>query len=281
MKKALLIGINYKSIPSIALNGCINDTINMRNVLIDAYGYDQANIVMLRDDSLNPLMQPTRNNIMRQLQLIALQSSGLEEVWIHYSGHGSLINQIGNDTEDTGMDQVIIPVDYKTGGIIIDNDLLSIVKNIKCRAILLFDSCHSGTVCDLPWSFQCTNNTTYSRTQNNKVVIANPNIFMISGCKDLQNSVDTTSVLLNESVGAFTNAFIECLRNKRHNVSIMLLYRDVCANLMSTGFTQVPLLSSSSMNPSYVINRSAVTNSPNANPKYTIVNAMKSIIYKR
>ena len=93
MKKALLIGINYKSIPSISLNGCIDDTINMRNMLIDAYGYDNSNIVMLRDDNPNLFIPPTKNNIMQQLQRLALQSSNLEEIWIHYSGHGSQINQ--------------------------------------------------------------------------------------------------------------------------------------------------------------------------------------------
>jgi len=279
MKKALLIGINYQSIPSISLNGCINDTINIRNVLIDAYGYNPSNIVMLRDDSSSN--QPTRYNIMQQLQLITAQSSNLEEIIIHYSGHGSLINQNGNDTESTGMDQIIIPVDYQTRGIIRDNDLLAIIKNIKCRAILLFDSCHSGTVCDLPWSFQCTTNTTYSRIQNNNVVITNPNIFMMSGCKDMETSVDISSAFLRKSVGAFTNAFIECLRNNQHNMSIMLLYRDICTNLMNAGFSQVPLLSSSCMNPSYVITRSTITNSKNANPQYTIANVMKSILYKK
>jgi hypothetical protein len=286
MKKALLIGINYKSIPTISLNGCIDDTINMRNMLIDAYGYESSNIVMLRDDNPTLFNPPTKNNIIQQLQQLALQSSKLEEVWIHYSGHGSQINQIGTD-EPTGMDQVIIPIDYKTNGVIIDYQLLSIIKNIKCRAILLFDSCHSGTVCDLPWSFQCTTPTTYARTKNNAVVITNPNIFMISGCKDTQTSADTYSQILIDPVGAFTNAFIECLRNSQHNVSIMLLYRDVCANLAQAGFTQVPLLSSSSMNPNYVLSRSVALNSKNANPKYSIVAAtsvvktiMKSIIYK-
>jgi len=254
-------------------------------MLIDAYGYEHSNVVMLRDDILNPSMLPTVVNIIQQLQMIAAQSANLEEIIIHYSGHGSQINQIGND-EPTGMDQVIIPLDYQTNGVIVDYQLLSIIKNIKCRCILLFDSCHSGTVCDLPWSFQCTAPTTYSRTKNNAVVITNPNIFMISGCKDTETSDDTSSILLHEAVGAFTNAYIECLRNAQHNISIMLLYRDICVNLMQNGFKQVPLLSSSSMNPSYVINRS-ISAKPNvANPKYSIVNAtaavktvMKSIIY--
>ena len=284
MKKALLVGINYIGIPSIQLNGCIHDIINMRNMLIDAYGYESSNIVMLRDDDPNLLNKPTVDNILRQLQLLASQSANLEEIWVHYSGHGSQLPQVGSD-EISGKDQVIIPVDYQSNGVITDNQLLSIVKSIKCRAFLLFDSCHSGTVCDLPWSFQCTSNNTYSRTPNNNVVITNPNIFMMSGCRDAQTSADTSNALLNQSVGAFTNAFIECLRDNQHNISVMLLYRQICIKLMTNGYSQVPLLSSSSTNPIYTLNRSKAINL-NANPKYTIVNAkytiqsmMKSILY--
>ena len=64
MKKALLIGIDYIKIPDITLNGCINDTINIKNSLIDAYDYDINNITMLRDDETRPVLQPTRENII-------------------------------------------------------------------------------------------------------------------------------------------------------------------------------------------------------------------------
>jgi len=50
MKKALLIGIDYIDVSGVSLKGCINDAINMRNMLIDAYDYEPENIVMLRDD---------------------------------------------------------------------------------------------------------------------------------------------------------------------------------------------------------------------------------------
>ena len=67
MKKALLIGINYYSLPDIKLNGCIYDIINMRNMLIDAYDYSNNNIIMLRDDVSNSSAQPTKANIMNSM----------------------------------------------------------------------------------------------------------------------------------------------------------------------------------------------------------------------
>ena len=102
MKKALLIGINYYSSPSVRLNGCIDDVNNIRGVLIDAYDYDLANIVTLRDDELRSQYQPTRDNIINNLKQLVSQTSQLEEIWIHYSGHGSQI-QDQNGDEKSGQ----------------------------------------------------------------------------------------------------------------------------------------------------------------------------------
>jgi len=272
-KKALLIGINYTSIPDITLNGCIDDIVNMRNVLIDAYDYQSSNITLLRDD--NPNFIPTRDNIIAQLNLLAQQSSSLDEIWVHYSGHGSLIN--GNTNGK--MDNILVPLDYQTNGFIREGIILSILQQIKCRAILLFDSCHSGSMCDLPYSIQYKTPTNYVTVKNNNMVIKNPNIFVFSGCKDNQTCADTYSEVLGEAVGAFTNAFIECLRKSRHNTSVLLLYRDICVTLANTGFDQVPVLSLSSTPSTYILTRASPTVSSvpsvNATLKKTLTNIIR------
>jgi len=248
MKKALLIGINYYSLPDITLNGCIDDITNMRNMLIDAYDYSQNNIIMLRDDISNASAQPTRVNIMNALISLIAQSSSLEELWIHYSGHGSQIPDFNKD-EAGGYDSILVPVDYRTRGFIVDDDLLNIIKNSKCRTVILTDSCHSGTVFDLPYSYEFQNNNIFSRTLNNNINISNPNIFMFSGCKDTQTSADTYNSDTSQAVGAFTDAFIACLRNKQHNTNFISLYRDVCTYLINKGYDQKPMFSSSSSLP--------------------------------
>ena len=90
-KKAVLVGINYSSIPGITLRGCINDVINMSHTLTDAFDYDMNNITILRDDIQNANLSPTRNNILSQLVNLVNQSANLSEIWFHYSGHGSQI----------------------------------------------------------------------------------------------------------------------------------------------------------------------------------------------
>jgi len=257
MKRALLIGCNYTSIPNVRLNGCINDIINVRNMLIDAYGYTSSNITILRDDTKNSAILPTAKNIMDNLSDVIANSGKYEELWIHYSGHGSNIRDRNKDEAD-GYDEVIVPLDFRQVGVITDDLIFEILKNAKCKTILFFDSCNSGSVCDLQWSFE-TKNGLFIKTMNPNHVIPNPNIFMISGCRDTQSSYDIYSNDNAEACGAFTNALLTCLRNTDHNIGLVNLYERICNTLKSQGFAnQSPVLSSSAESPTYTFQRKVV-----------------------
>lgn len=258
LKKALLIGCNYINTPN-QLNGCINDIIHMRNMLIDAYAYSPDNIIMLRDDV--PTILPTRANILNSLKLLIGQSAGLSELIIHYSGHGTSIKDVDGD-EASGQDQAIVPLDYARAGFISDDELFNTIQGAKCRVLMFFDSCHSGTVCDLQYSINYVNRT-FVRSINNNKRIVNPNIIMMSGCRDDQTSADSYSNLEDLAVGAFTNALLETLRASNHNTDIMRLYSDVCNGLSRFGFTQMPVLSCSSYMPMFTFARGG-TNLANA-----------------
>ena len=250
-KKALLIGINYANL-SCKLQGCINDIVNMRAMLIDAYGYSPANIMMLRDD--DPRNLPTSANIIASLNQLASQSANVSEIVIHYSGHGSQVKDIDGD-ESSGMDSVVVPCDYPTAGFITDDMLFSIIQKIKCRTLLFFDSCNSGSVCDLQYSLQYTNGAFVRETSSRKTIPNNPNIVMISGCKDSQTSADAYDYSKAQSAGAFTATMLECLRNGQHNIDLFRLYNDICYCLRMWGFTQTPVLSFSTYTPQYVFSR--------------------------
>jgi hypothetical protein len=283
-KKALLIGIDYTSIPSVALNGCIHDVININRMLVDAYDYRSANITVLRDDINNSTTLPTKANIINNLITLASESATLDEVWIHYSGHGSQIPDRNKD-EISGYDSILVPLDYQTKGFIVDDDLLNIIKMFKCKTILIFDSCHSGSVCDLPWSFQYVSPTNWTKTKNNSVTINNPNIFMFSGCKDDQTSADAYFKSDKCAAGAFTNALITGLRYYRHNVSIGNLYQYICTYLKSNGFTQIPILSTTTQTPIYTFlraqNAGASVSGASVSTSTTINTNMKSILYNK
>jgi len=72
---------------------------------------------------------------------------------------GDLIGSIEQDLdgdEDDGYDEVIYPIDFKTAGHIVDDDIHDIlVKPLPpgCRLTAIFDSCHSATAMDLPYIY--------------------------------------------------------------------------------------------------------------------------------
>ena len=256
MKFALLIGSNYLNTPDARLYGCINDIINIKNMLIDAYDYNSSNMIVLRDDKKN--MLPTRSNIITNLTNVINESANYEELWIHYSGHGSRVIDINNDETD-GYDEAIIPSDFKTEGVIVDDDFFDIIKNSKCRTIIVMDCCNSGSICDLQWTFE-NNETAFDKFVNpSREIIQNPNIFMISGSKDDQYSNDIYDTENNESCGALTSTFIKCLRNSKHNIGLFTLYDNICNELINSGYlNQLPILSSSSEYPEYLFQREVI-----------------------
>jgi hypothetical protein len=275
-KKALLIGINYYETPAAQLNGCINDAVNMRNMLIDAYGYESANITVLRDDTA--ANKPTYANILKQLTSIIAQSASLKEIWIHYSGHGSQINDTNGDEIADGKDEVIVPSDYVTAGVVTDDMIFNIIRKSRCPTMLILDSCNSGTVCDLMWNFNAISATQVSAIKTNKIAVTNQNVFCFSGCRDEQSSADIYNTSSAQSCGALTTAFIESLRLNKHNVDVKTLYLGVVAYLKQMGMEQIPQLSSSSQKPVYQMTRQLVVSTTAAQRVAMVMSTMQNVL---
>lgn len=226
-------------------------------MLMDAYGYASQNITVLRDD--DPTKMPTKANIWIALQSIVAASGPTDEIWFHYSGHGTQIRDINGDEAD-GLDEAIVPVDYLTVGMIGDDELFNLVRSIRCRAFLVFDSCHSGSVCDLQYSINYVNGS-FSKSVSSSKSIANPQIVLLSGCRDAQTSADAYDNTAKEAGGALSISLVDALRKNGHNADIMKIYNDVCYGLMSAKYTQIPVLSSSTLLPTW---RFARPNGPSA-----------------
>lgn len=258
MKKALLIGINYASDPTARLFGCINDAVAVKNMLIDAYDYPSENVVILRDDVEETIFLPTRSNIISNIAQLMKQSSSLSEIWIHFSGHGSQIGDTNADERD-GKDEIIIPSDFRTAGIIVDDQLRVLLNGAKCRVMLTMDCCNAGTNFDLPYSFPINNNRIYRRIENRNLM-RNKNIFKLTGSRDDQTASDYFCFESRVPMGVFTMALLECLRKRKHNVSLLRLYLDINKHLEENGFTQRSLLSSSNALPFVNVVRASPSN---------------------
>ncbi|GME71483.1 unnamed protein product [Ambrosiozyma monospora] len=153
-KKALLVGCNYIG-TSNALRGCINDVHNVYNFLLKN-GYSADNIVMLTDDQKESVKVPLRANILRGMQWLVKDARPGDSLFFHYSGHGGQEKDDDND-EDDGMDDCIYPVDFQQSGSIIDdvmNDYMVQPLQEGVRLTAIFDSCHSGTALDLPYTYR-------------------------------------------------------------------------------------------------------------------------------
>lgn len=84
-RKALLIGINYFGQDG-ELRGCINDVHNLSNFLVEKFGYKREDMVLLTDDQRNPVMQPTKQNIIRAMGWLVNGAQPNDSLFLHYSG---------------------------------------------------------------------------------------------------------------------------------------------------------------------------------------------------
>ena len=75
---------------------------------------------------------------------------------LHHAGHGGSKRDTSGDEAD-GMDETILPLDFQRAGEILDDELHAILVRPLVRGVRLtaiFDSCHSGSVMDLPFSYK-------------------------------------------------------------------------------------------------------------------------------
>lgn len=236
-RRALLFGLNYAHLPRYELRGCINDVVAMSAYLRGRVPGVQ--VEMHTDDTPDGRTECSRMGILAALTRAALDSwtDGLEWLWIHFSGHGTFIKDRSGDEGD-GRDECLVPTDFETAGMLVDDDLVSIFRRFhpRTRVMAVFDSCNSGTVGDVRWSW-----TTEGRPQavENRRCQTRARIVTLSGCLDPQTSAD--AYINGRYAGAMTTCLLEALRDTDDLFSV---YRSVTQKLRERGFEQVPLLCS-------------------------------------
>jgi hypothetical protein len=235
-KKALLIGINYINTPY-QLNGCIDDTNRMKD-LLSSHGFNDFKILTDITDE-----KPTKANILNEFKNFIVNAKTGDVLFFYYSGHGSYTYD-RNREETDGKDETIISSDLQE---VLDDELKTILQNHLQREVTiigLFDSCHSGTMFDLKYNYldsDSLSNDKYS--ENDKVSECQGNVIMVSGCMDSQTSSE--ALIENKAQGALTWSFIDCI-NKTPNCSWRELLKTMRESLKSSGFSQIPQLSTDS-----------------------------------
>jgi uncharacterized caspase-like protein len=142
-RRALLIGINDYALPQIPkLRGAVSDVQMIGRILETRLGFERRNIVMLTD------AQATRAGILNALDDLIDKTNAGDTVYFHYSGHGSQV-QDPDAGPDGGLDETIVAQDSRMPGVpdIVEDELASRFRRFKSRNVLLvFDSCHSGSI---------------------------------------------------------------------------------------------------------------------------------------
>jgi metacaspase-1 len=237
-KLALLIGINYYNTGA-KLRGCINDVLDMEDYLL-SNGFE---ISLLIDQDITGSYNgcPTKSNILSEMKKLVARATAGDMLYIHFSGHGTQINDVTNDESDI-MDEAICPVDYTTEGIIVDDELHEILvtnlpTDVKLRVV--FDSCHSGSALDLPHRW----NMTFLGKERfyTESIYNGKNIIMISGCVD--NSTSADALFDNRSNGALTKTFLSSLEEIKGKQNWKYLIKSIRDKLKDNKYTQYPQIS--------------------------------------
>jgi hypothetical protein len=240
--------------------------------------------------------KPTRSNILAGFAALLKGAVAGDELWFHFSGHGSLTRDANGD-EESGKDSCICPLDFERSGFISDDIIrnnLALLVPKGVRLYIVLDACHSGTGCDLrykyddssyltnkkapipstyianDWSLQQTN---YEFKRYNKT---NGEVFCISGCQDNQTSAD--AYMNGQAAGALTYILLTCLRNNSQTTyKWKHLLKDICCGEKVCRFDQrTAITSGNPLNIEDTVFISATppasTNTPTASIKRNINN---------
>jgi hypothetical protein len=148
-KRALLVGTDvYKNYPKYPTPGAEEDIRQTKRILIDKYGFRESEIkVLLREEA-------TAQNLREAFRGWVIQGTKPgDKVYFHYSGHGMRVNDFDGDEStrvagDT-MDEALAPYDVgdSRNSIVTDDEIGQFINQLSGRmAVLVFDSCFSGTV---------------------------------------------------------------------------------------------------------------------------------------
>lgn len=157
-RKALIIGINYADD---SLSNCVRDAAYMAYLLLTKFNFVPSQIFMLTDDphSVAGIRtgKPTRDGIDDGINWLMRDARAGDSLFFSFSGHGTRVVDFDGDEKD-GWDEAICPLDYDGSCIpaITDDELYhKLVRRVPkgARLTAITDSCHSGSVLDLPYMY--------------------------------------------------------------------------------------------------------------------------------
>ena len=260
-RKALCVGINqYKNYPDSALQGCVNDVVDMTDVLKKHLAFTDKDIVKLTD------AQATKANIMKNLKEMVDGAKAGKYAYLVFSqsGHGTQVPDTSGDEPDRS-DEAFCPHDLAQKGnkwdpnyIITDDELHDLFVKLPENVLLevYLDTCHSGTglkAVDLlldrkpkympPPSFEAFEEVQGKTAKGLFRALAEKGIIhhiLWAGCKADQTSADAKIGGIWH--GAFTYCFCKAVRDSQNKLTRRQLLVKVNDCLRKGHYTQTAQL---------------------------------------
>lgn len=246
----MLIGCNYEGQRN-DLKGCVNDMLQIREMLVDRFSYEDSQIVLLSDgdaEVYKPAGNMEKPSCWKGLPRIGAVRTALRdivrranegsvnEVFIGYSGHGTRREDFnGDEGEETklgrGHDEYIVllnePESRSSSHLLSDDELHEELTKLPsgCRVVIAVDACHSGSVCDLQYSYSPQTEQWRDRGYNKGM---DAYVVKLASCYDEQLSITkvfqtrvteddasggrSSTRFINTGQGAFTKFFTQAVR---------------------------------------------------------------------
>lgn len=273
-KKALCVGINkFKHLPGAALRGCVNDALDMRDMLRDVLGFAASDITVLTD------AQATKAGIIAKLTgLVEEAKAGkIDYLVLSLSSHGTQVPDTDGEESDNS-DEAFCPHDLKAKGnqwdpkrIITDDELNTLFAQLPDNVLLevFLDTCHSGTglkdidpltllIPDAPKprylpppsleAFEQVRDTqvrNLASPKKDRPLLTKRHILW-SGCKADQTSAD--AFFSNRANGAFTYNYLKIVREANNGLTRAQVRDRLRRELKKQKFTQTPQLETNATN---------------------------------
>mgnify|MGYP001810138818 CR=1 FL=1 len=231
-KYAVIIGNQYNN----TLPGCFADADMIQKLLIKFHGYKSGDILLLRD--ANYVTTLAALNI-----LVTKANQGKNELFFFYSGHGSFLKDNDGD-ESSGNDQCIVPVDYKSKGLVTDDKIheifLKLPSNIKLRCV--FDCCYSASILDL--QFKMHNDGLFANETPRNALYAD--VVCLSACGDSETAASAYNLDRNNRwQGALTVFFNDIITSGNGDATLKNLVDFIGNKLSANSLNQTTTIYSS------------------------------------
>jgi hypothetical protein len=252
--KALFIGIQYQSIPSIALQSCIHDIENSKQKIQELYP-DCASIRVLTEASE---LKPTRKNILESIAWLVEDIKPGQHIFFHYSGHGGEL--IGKDGAYRSIfENCIYPCKGKKLQIILDEEIRKaliekVPKGSKC--FIVMDSYSGNATISLEHTWQTTEDHTLYYVQDIEMPALEGKVIVLSSCLTDDAPMSAESIY-GQTGGVLSSILPQILDKNNEQLEMKDYMWSVLKTLQARGCSKIPILSATRpMGPTQIIDLS-------------------------